>query len=111
MTSTIATTILDQLGGNRFLVMTGCKNLVDLGNGIRMTIPKNAGKANRLDIILDKASDSYTMRFYNYKPMKVNNKTFAVTDEKTVEISTRDDVYCDQLQAIFTSETGMYTHL
>ena len=45
---TVANTILNQLGGNQFLAMTGCKNLLGFENGLQMRIPKNGSKARRL---------------------------------------------------------------
>ena len=56
----VADIILEQLGGNKFLAMTGAKNLLADGNTLRMTLPKNRSKANRLYITLD-PDDTYTM--------------------------------------------------
>lgn len=106
----IATTILDQLGGNRFLAMTGANHLVDDGNTLRMTLPKNASKANRLYITLD-ADDTYTMHFFRFTPGRLNRKTYEWTGDKTQEVKTVSGVYFDMLQDIFTDTTGMYTHL
>ena len=106
----VAETILQQLGGNRFVSMTGAKNFVSDGNTLRMSLPRNASKANRLYITLD-ASDTYTMRFFHYSPARLNRKTYTWSDDKIKEIKTLRGVYCDQLQNIFTSVTGMYTHL
>ena len=47
-TMSIATIILDQLGGPGFIMMTGAKNFVSDGNTLRMTLPRNASGANRL---------------------------------------------------------------
>ena len=55
--------ILEQLGGQQFIAMTGCKNFVGDKNKLRMTIPKNMSKANRLEITL--INDLYNMRL-NY---------------------------------------------
>ena len=67
----IADIILQQLGGNKFLVMTGAKNLVADGNTLRMTLPKNCSRANRLYITLD-ADDTYTMRFFKYTASRIS---------------------------------------
>lgn len=107
---TIANTILEQLGGNKFIAMTGAKHLLGLENGLRMTIGKNVSKANKLEIILN-ADDTYTMRFYKYTAPRLNKKTFEFTDEKVQEIRTIENVYWDMLQDLFTETTGMYTHL
>lgn len=106
----VADIILQQLGGNKFLVMTGAKNLVVDGNTLRMTLPRNCSKANRLYITLD-PEDTYTMRFIKYTAGRLNKKTFTWTEDKVTEIKTVEGVYCDMLQDIFTEVTGMYTHL
>lgn len=106
----VADIILDQLGGNKFVVMTGSKNFVSDGNTLRMTLAKNASKANRLWITLE-ADDTYTMRFFRYTAPKMNTKTYTFTDEKITEVKTTKGVYCDMLQDIFTRTTGLYTRL
>lgn len=106
----VADIILQQLGGNKFIVMTGAKNLVSDGNTLRMSLPKNMSKANKLDITLDE-TDTYTMRFYKYTAGKLNKKTWSWTEDKVTEVKTLDGVYCDMLQEMFTQVTGMYTRL
>ena len=49
----IAKTILEQIGGRRFAAMTGSKDFIDMGNGLRMSLARNKTSANRLDIIYD----------------------------------------------------------
>lgn len=106
----VADTILEQLGGNKFLAMTGASHLLSDGNTLRMNLPKNASKANRLWITLN-ADDTYTMNFFKFTAGKLNKKTFAWTEDKKVDVREIKGVYCDMLQDIFTSVTGMYTHL
>lgn len=106
----VAETILQQLGGNRFLAMTGCNHLVGYNNAIRMVIPRNASKANRLHITLE-ADDTYTMRFFYYRPGRLNTRTGVFIEAKTFEVKLIKGVYCDMLQDIFTDVTKMYTHL
>ena len=60
----IANTILQQLGGHGFTVMTGSRNYINLGNGLQMSLARNKTSANRLKIILDEDTDTYTMYFY-----------------------------------------------
>lgn len=98
----IAQTILQQIGGRRFSTMTGSKNFIDLGNGLQMSLARNKTQANRLKIILDGSTDTYTMRFYRQSV----TKTF---DIKVKEIAYYELVYCDMLEEIFTSVTGLYT--
>lgn len=66
MSNEIANTILKQLGGKKFIAMTGGKDFVSNKNKLRMTFAKNASKANRLEITYDTRNDSYIMRFYKY---------------------------------------------
>lgn len=99
-TATIAQTILEQLGGRKFLVMTRAKNLMDCGNGLSFKLPSRfaTGGINYVKIELD-PSDTYTVTFgkiwgTNYKVVKTN-----------------DGIYCDMLQDLFTRVTGLDTHL
>ena len=96
----IAKTILSQLGGNKFIAMTGSKNLGAGENYLSMHLTRNAAKAKYLKITLD-PSDTYTMEFYSMK-----TKTFEKVTKAKFE-----GVYCDQLQSIFTEVTGLYTSL
>ncbi|HJG89326.1 hypothetical protein [Barnesiella viscericola] len=99
----IAQTILEQIGGRRFAVMTGSKNFTDLGNGLLMNLAKNTTSANRLEIIYDEVTDLYNMRFYR---KTFSKKTF---ESKTKDIAKYEGVYFDMLEYIFTEETGLYT--
>lgn len=102
--------IFQQLGGNRFAAMTGSKRFVGDGNTLEMQLAKNKSKANRLAITLDEGKDLYTMRFYKYTPGRFNRTTCEFTEDKVVEVELFEDVFCDQLQEIFTEVTGLYTH-
>ena len=88
--NTIARTILEQIGGKRFAVMTGSRDFVDMGNGLRMSLARNKTSANRLDIIYDAGTDLYNMRFFR--------KTFS---KKTFE-SKAMDVAQLQRQKLFS---------
>lgn len=96
---TIASEILNQLGGNRFLVMTGSKNLVATGNGLRLNLSRNKAGAKWLSISLN-GLDLYDLDFFTA------DKNFNLTSKAKFE-----NVYCDQLQSIFTQVTGLYTKL
>lgn len=97
---TIAQTILAQLGGNKFIAMTGAKNLADLGNGLQFKLPSNFAK-NKINCVSIKLNemDLYDVKFFNIRG--VNLKTIAVCE----------DVYSEDLQNIFTDHTGLDTHL
>lgn len=102
--------ILQQMGGHRFVAMTGCSHFVSDGDTLRMSIPKNGSRANRLYITLD-TDDTYTMRFFRYTAPKLSRKTFEFVGEKVEEVKTYTGVYFDQLQELFTEVTKMYTRL
>ena len=77
----VANTILQQLGGHGFAVMTGSRNFISLGNGLQMSLARNRTSANRLKIILDEDTDTYTMYFYRqtltkYADIKVKDIDF-----------------------------------
>lgn len=93
----VAETILQQLGGQRFTAMTGSKNYLADGNSLTVT--------------LDEATDTYRMHFYKYTPGHLNKKTFEWVPDKVVEVAEFDNVYCDMLQELFTRITWMYTRL
>jgi len=98
-------TILEQLGGNKFIAMTGSSNFTyDSKNDIylSMKLAKNVSKANYLTITLT-PMDTYKMEFTS-----VRTKNWEL--ERKV-IATIENVYCDQLSAAFTKVTGMYTSL
>jgi hypothetical protein len=100
----IAETILAQLGGKRFALMTGSKKFMSMGDGLRMNLAKNASGANRCRITLTPA-DTYDIVFYK---QTLSKKTFDVTIK---EIAQYEGIYFDQLQDTFTTVTGLYTSL
>ena len=98
MSTTIAQTILAQLGGNRFLAMTGAKQLVALPTGLQFSFPRSAkNKANKVAIRL--AGDLYTVKVYSLRGVNV-------TERGEFEM-----IYGDRLAALFTEQTGFDTHL
>lgn len=96
----VAQIILAQLGGNRFIAMTGAKdflrgeNYLTFGYSSRGT--KN--KSNKIRITLEN-NDTYSVKFYNIRGIKVK------------EVGEFDNIYNNQLQSLFTRETGLDTHL
>ena len=93
----VATTILEQLGGNKFIVMTGAKQFYYNANSVTFKVMKSKG-INLVKVILE-ADDTYTMQFYKVHAAK----STLMVEEK--------GVYCDMLQQVFTAKTGLYTHL
>lgn len=96
----IADTILTQLGNGRFIAMTGAKNFLHDENGkLSFQYPRRKGfKVSGVRIALN-VMDTYDVTF-------VDMKRDYSTVEKTIE-----NVYADQLQRVFTAETGLDTHL
>jgi hypothetical protein len=94
----IASTILSQLGGNRFVAMTGAKNLVDNGNGLGFAIGRNSSRANLVRVTLA-ADDTYTVEFYRFAKLE------------GVKLATTAGVYCDALRSVFEGYTGLATSL
>lgn len=104
----VATTILDQLGGNKFIVMTGSKNFIadSENDSLTMKLARNEGKATHLRITLT-PMDVYKMEWLKVSnPTKRNGYTGGVA---TIEET--DGVYCDDLARLFTEFTGLYTQL
>lgn len=96
--TTTAQTILAQLGGNRFLAMTGAKQLVDLGDGLQFAIGRGAkNKANKVVVRL--AGDLYSVRFLTIRGTTITER------------GEFDMIYGDRLAALFTEQTGFDTHL
>jgi len=104
----IARTILDQLGGNRFVMLTGCNSFVGDKDTLRMSIPRNYSKANRLWITLNE-KDLYDMRFFRFRRGHINRNGEFIP-EKIDEEKVYSDIYFDQLQEVFTRHTHLYTH-
>lgn len=110
----IATTILQQLGGNRFLTMTGSKPLYYEGASITLKLSRNALKAKWLKIALN-SMDTYNLSWKAEKRILDKEKTkafgFKIWDEKVIEVATDSNIYDDQLEEIFQSRTKLYTRL
>jgi hypothetical protein len=105
------TEILKQLGGSKFLAMTGSKNLCyseKENNYLSMNLTANKIKAKYLKIVLEE-NDTYTMIFSTLK--KVMNPSWGIKVDTLVEIKTVEGVYSDMLQDVFTQYTGLYTSL
>lgn len=96
----VAQTILEQLGGGKFLAMTGAKTLLNHGNGLSFRLPGNltTDRINYCKITLTPA-DTYTVEF-------------GVIRKNAYKVhSTHEDVYNTDLRTIFTATTGLDTSL
>ena len=96
--SQVAKTILQQLGGNRFIAMTGAKNFGSSSKSLQMKIGRNSKSISHVVITL-KSSDLYDMEFIRVRG----------TSRKVVKKVT--GVYADMLGKMFTKYTGMNVRL
>lgn len=96
-------TIIDWLGGNKFAVMVGMKDLVfaydkDGYVGIRLKFGKNRTKANTLVVQYNKY-DLYDVAFW-----RIGRSGASLIEEFS-------NVYGEDLQRVFTEVTGLQTSL
>ena len=96
--ASIAQTILSQLGGMKFVRMTGAKNIIDGGKYLSFNLPKAKNNINFVRITLT-SSDLYDIEFG--RSQSLNYKT----------LKKLSGIYADQLQDVFTQYTGLYTKL
>lgn len=94
----VALTILEQLGGRRFILMTGAKDFVGSDAALTFRIPKAKNGVNRVRVTLN-AMDLYDV------------ETFAVCGSKFRVGLTQSGIYADRLQSAFTLLTGLFTNL
>ena len=95
----VAETILEHLGGNKFCVMTGAKNLGGTEDSLSMRIGRNKTSSNYLKITLN-MMDLYDVRF---------SRVTKLGSERSV--TEYNNVYNDSLVEVFEKHTGMYTKL
>jgi hypothetical protein len=93
---TVANTILQQLGGRRFMVMTGSKHFVGSENSLSFKVGSNDKRVTHVRVTL-LPSDTYKV-----EALKIRNLVVTVADEA-------DGIYCDVLADVFTRMTGLYT--
>lgn len=101
MSNQVATTILQQLGGNRFIAMTGARRFVACADALIFAIPGNGFAKqgiNRVTIKLT-ADDLYTVEF-----LRQHGATCK-------PIASFEGLFADQLQPVFTDVTGLNTRL
>lgn len=96
MTYQVAQTIAQQLGGGKFVAMTGAK-LLGSPDSLHVRL------GHRTVVIKLEADDTYTVSLHKL----FKRKGRYVQPAPVV----RSPVYCDMLQEVFTELTGLYTHL
>ncbi len=87
----VANTILMQLGGRRFSMMTGAKQFVAIERGLLFALPARLAKQGINKVRIE---------------LEANARRGDV-----IEVQCDSMVYCDQLEAIFERLTGVYTRL
>jgi hypothetical protein len=100
MTHTVPQTILAQLGGRKFLAMTGAYSLTGSADALSMRLPRgpNGARVGGVRITLD-PNDTYTVVTFKLRGMKI------------VESFKESGIYCDMLAETFTEATGLYISL
>lgn len=96
----LAQLILQYMGGNRFLTMTGAKDLSYDETSLSFKIPKSfKNGVSHVRIIYNEGLDLFDMKF-----MYIRGTTYK-------ELKYVSDLYFEDLQKTFTEETGLDTHL
>jgi hypothetical protein len=91
----VANTILEQIGGRRFIIMTGATNFLGDQTSLRFRIPRAQNGIRFIKVTLT-PMDTYLMEFLGVQGNVI---------EKV------DDVYFDQLEEIFSKYTGLSTRV
>lgn len=98
----VAQTILQQLGGQMFLRMTGAKHLLGDATSLHFQLPRDAGFVkdgiNHVKITL-RSDDTYTLEF-----LKVRGTNVA-------EVAKDEMIHVDMLRQAFTERTGLQCSL
>lgn len=100
----VAQEILNQLGGNKFKMMTGAKEIYATERGLQMKIGRNAAGINKVVIELNQY-DLYDMKFLK---VSISKKTWDCT---VTTVAQYNSIYGDVMRELFTVETGLYTSL
>lgn len=102
MSTITATTILEQLGGRRFVFMTGAKMLVARPDGLTLRLPGAGGFCkdgiNAVDVRLT-GRDDYDLTFSRVRGTKITT------------VSKHEGIYAENLRDVFTRATGLVTSL
>ena len=98
----VADTILQQLGGRRFALMTGAKSFTGSADALSFRLPGAGGFCrsgiNRMRVTLTPA-DTYTV------------EAWRVRGASMVMVAQFGDVYADNLRDVFTTMTGLETSM
>ena len=96
----VAATILKQLGGQRFIAMTGAKDLVAVDKGLQFGLRGGLAKdgINKVRVTLT-PWDTYDVDFYKVRGTKVTT------------VRSLSHIYAGDLQPAFQNATGLDTRL
>lgn len=95
----IARTILEQLGGNKFRVMTGAKNFSFGTSDLTFKLPIGNAAACRIELT---SMDDYTVTFFKREQLR----TIVKNGGPTI-LSKHDGVYVESLRELFERVTGL----
>ena len=97
---TVPREILKQLGGNRFIAMTGAKGFITGNNDLSFSLPGTMTKnrINRVQITLT-VWDNYAIKFMSVR--RIGSYGNSVVVEEI------DGIYFDGLQAVIADRTGL----
>ena len=100
----VAKTILAQLGGNRFVRMTGARHLSAHSNDLSFRLPSGGFTRSGINFVRITLTpmDVYKVAFFKLGRAPRRDVTL---------ISEHDDIYAEDLQKLFTRETGLQTSL
>lgn len=100
-----ASTIIAQLGGRKFMAMTGVKQFIRGHNDLSFQLPKFPGiKINAVFIKLNN-NDLYDVE---YQKFWIDRKEGTV---KRKTIATSQNIFFDELRPDFEAKTGLRTNL
>lgn len=94
----IANEILNQLGGYRFIVMTGSRDFVSGNDSLTFRLPTRMAKGNHVRITLT-GRDDYTIEL------------FRIRDFTPHPVGKSEGVMCDGLKRAFSEVTGLAVSL
>jgi len=97
MTHPVAETILEQLGGQRFCVMTGASNFIGSPDALSFRLPRCRDGINGVRIVWEQ--DLYTLEFVRLR-----------SHERLI-VKAVERVGADDLCRVFTETTGLHTNL
>lgn len=91
--NSVAQTILNQLGGiGRLKAMTGARDFLAAPDGVQFHVGRNAKGVKAISVVLQ-PEDTYKVTFHG---------------RKNGDGQVLHDIYAEDLQRIFESETGLY---